>query len=178
MIAQLIPQKLIRQRLEILDRVEGRDGPVCVALHAAAGRQGTGFGAGALPRGAQARRFQWPLLLSRTRPAGARCRRQRALGGERGADCRLPARFGRARPVLVVALRHERDAQDRSRGPRDAHRDAQGACRHHRRGDVRWPWSQISDLGAQPFRAELAEATEKVRAFRQEPLGAKAGAQE
>src|SRR6204780_724963 len=130
---------------------EGRDGPVCVPLHAASRCQGSRLGAGAVPRRAGARRFRRPLLPSGPRPAGARCRRQRAIDGDRGADRGLAALFGPARAVFVGALWHQRNAEDRQRGPGSAHRDIESPCGDCRYGVVRRSRPQIPDLGARPL---------------------------
>ena len=47
------------------------------------------------------------------------------LGRDRGADRALSALFGRARAILARALRHQRDAEDRRRGPGDPVRRAE-----------------------------------------------------
>ena len=153
MIAHFFPETLIlRGPYELGPRYrEGRDGPVRVPLPAPAGRQGAGFCAGLFPRRIGARRLRRALLPSGARPAGARCRRQCASHRNRGADCRLLALFRRARAVFTFALWHQRDAEDRWRGPRGAHRHAQGACRHYRYGDIRRARPQVSNLGAQPL---------------------------
>src|SRR6202043_3223193 len=130
---------------------EERDGPVCVPLHAASRCQGSRLGAGAVSRRAGARRFRWFVLLSGPRPAGARCRRQCAADGDRSADRGLFALFGPARKVFAGALRHQRDAEDRQRGPRSAHRDSESPCGDCRYGVVRRSRPQISDLGARPL---------------------------
>src|SRR6266540_2419199 len=129
----------------------GRHGPVCVALHAAARREGAGVDPGAIPRGADARRLRGPLLLPDAGPAGARCRRQCAAGGNRSADRALRALFGAARAICGGALRDERSFEDGWRGEGDAHRAAEVACRDRRRGRVRRPRPQVSDLGARPL---------------------------
>src|ERR1700728_3956567 len=138
-------------RLERRPSGEGRDGPVRVPLRAPSGRQGPRLGTGFVPRGARPRRLRWPLLLSGARPAGARCRRPCAARRDRNAHRRVLALFRSARAILARTLRHERDAQDRRRGPRGAERRAQDACRHHQRGDVRRSRPQISNLGARPL---------------------------
>src|SRR5262249_26342439 len=51
----------------------------------------------------------------------------------------------------VGALRDERDAQGRWRGPRGVERESQASCRDHRHGGVRRPRPQVSNLGAWPF---------------------------
>src|ERR1700722_7848227 len=130
---------------------EGRDGPVCVPLHAACRCQGSRLGAGAVSRRASARRLRRALLLSSPRPAGARCRRQCAADGNRGADGGLAALFGRARAIFAGALRHQRDAEDRWRGPRSAHRFFESPCGDCRHGVVCRSRPQISDLGARPL---------------------------
>src|SRR5580704_4102431 len=129
---------------------EERDGPVCVPLHAASRCQGSRLGAGAVSRRAGARRLRRIVLLSSPRPAGARCRRQCAVDRDRGADGGLAALFGPARAVLAGALRHQRDAEDRRRGPRSAHRDIESPCGDCRHGVVRGSRPQIPDLGARP----------------------------
>src|ERR1700682_509599 len=130
---------------------EGRNGPVCVPLHAAPRCQGSRLGAGAVSRGAGRRRLRRPVLLSGPRPAGARCRRQCTAGRDRGADRGLAALFGPARAIFAGALRHQRDAEDRRRGPRSAHRDIESPCGDCRYGVVRRSRPQISDLGARPL---------------------------
>src|SRR5580698_3100524 len=130
---------------------EGRDGPVCVPLHAASRCQGSRLGAGAVSRRAGARRFRWPLLLSGPRPAGARRRRQCAADGDRSADRGFFALFGPARAVLAGALRYQRDAEDRRRGPCSAHRNIESPCGDRRHGVVRRSRPQIPDLGARPL---------------------------
>ena len=127
---------------------QGRHGPLRVPIHVASGRQGAGLDPGRLPRGAGPRRLRGPLLLSDAGPARARCRRQCAAGGDRGADRAVSALFGAARAILRVALRHQRDTEDRRRGQGGAHRSPQVACRYRRRGRVRRSRSQVSDLGA------------------------------
>ena len=77
----------------------------------------------------------------------ARCGRQCAAHGNRGADRALSAVFGPARRILGRALRHQRDAQARRRRAGDPVGADEGPCRHHGRGRVRRPWPQISDLG-------------------------------
>src|SRR5580700_10633504 len=129
---------------------EGQDGPVCVPLHAASRCQGSRLGAGAVSRRAGARRLRRPVLLSGPRPAGARCRRQCAIDGDRSADCGLAALFGTARAIFAGALRHQRDAEDRRRGPRSAQRDIESPCGDCRHGVVRRSRPQIPDLGARP----------------------------
>src|SRR5580704_17579282 len=130
---------------------EERDGPVCVPLHAASGCQGSRLGAGAVSRRAGARRLRRLVLLSGPRPAGARCRGQCAADGDRGADRGLAALFGSARAIFAGALRHQRDAEDRRRGLRSAHRDIESPCGDCRYGVVRRSRPQISDLGARPL---------------------------
>src|SRR6202166_2788379 len=130
---------------------EGRDGPVCVPLHAASRCQGSRLGAGAVSRRAGARRLRRLVLLSGPRPAGARRRRQCAIDGDRGADGGLAALFGSARAIFAGALRHQRDAEDRRRGPRSAHRDIESPCGDSGHGVVRRSRPQIPDLGARPL---------------------------
>ena len=141
-------------------------GPLRVELHIAARLQGARVDPWSVSLGARPRRLRGSLLLSGAGSAGDRRRRECADGGDRGVDRALSALFGRARAVRACALRHERDAQDRRRGPGDPDREPQEPCRHHRDGRVRRPRSQVSDLGARPFPRELAEATEKVRALK------------
>src|SRR5579862_1228677 len=130
---------------------EGRDGPVCVPLHAASRCQGSRLGAGAVSRRAGARRLRRLVLLSSPRPAGARRRRPCAIDGDRGVDGGLAALFATARAVFAGALRHQRDAEDRRRGPRSAHRDIESPCGHSGHGVVRRSRPQIPDLGARPL---------------------------
>src|SRR5215472_6979570 len=130
---------------------EGQDGPVRVPLHAPARCQRTHFGAGIFSSGAGARRLRRALLSSRARPPGARRRRQRAAGRDPIADCRLSALFRTARTICLVALRHQRDAEDRRRGPRGLDRESEGACRHHRRSQLCRSRPQISNLGTRPL---------------------------
>src|SRR5580658_818588 len=130
---------------------EGRDGPVCVPLHAASRCQGSRLGAGAVSRDPRARRFRRLVLLSGPRPAGARRRRQCAIDGDRSADRGLAALFGPARAVFASALWHQRDAKDRQRGPCSAHRDIESPCGHSGHGVVRRSRPQIPDLGTRPL---------------------------
>src|SRR5580692_539710 len=130
---------------------EERDGPVCVPLHAAPRCQGSRLGAGAVSRRAGARRFRWLVLLSGPRPAGARCRRQCAADGDRSADRGFFALFGPARKVFAGVLWHQRDAQDRWRGPRSAHRLFESPCGDSGHSVVCRSRPQISDLGARPL---------------------------
>src|SRR5215470_16317918 len=115
----------------------GRHGPVCVELHVASRRQGSGVDTGVVSRRA------WP--------AGARCRWSCAPGGDRNLDRTLCTLFGRTRRARGRALWHQRGAQARQRGQGDADGAAQGACRNCRRSDVCGSWSQVSDLGARPL---------------------------
>src|SRR5215469_1442893 len=130
---------------------EGQDGPVRVPLHAPSRCQRTHFSAGILSSGTGARRLRRALLLSRPRPAGARCGRQRASGRDPSADRRLFTVFRTARTICLVALRHQRDAEDRRRRPRGADRESEGACRHHRRSQLCRSRPQISNLGTRPL---------------------------
>src|SRR6185312_9124683 len=120
-------------------------------FHVAARQQGACLDSGFLPLRARPRRFRRSLLLSGARPACDRCRRKRADDGDRSVDCALCAVFGRARAVRPVALRHQRDGQDRRRGPRDAERTVEDACGDYRPGGLRRSRSQVSDLGAWPL---------------------------
>src|SRR5437899_474084 len=128
--------------------VRGCHGPLRVPLHAAARYQGTRVDSGAISRGTRARRIRRPLLLSDSRPAGARCRRQCIAQGNRGADRPLPSLFGGARAVLGGALWHQRSPQDRRRGQGGPHRAAENTCRHQGRDRLCRPRPQVSDLGA------------------------------
>src|SRR5580698_9095269 len=156
MIAHLFPQTLATLKSGLGraaggEGAQGVDGPVCVPLHAASRCQGSRLGAGAVSRRAGARRLRRPVLLSGPRPAGARCRRQCAIDGDRSADCGLAALFGTARAIFAGALRHQRDAEDRRRGPRSAQRDIESPCGDCRHGVVRRSRTQIPDLGARPL---------------------------
>src|SRR6516164_4121465 len=130
---------------------EGQDGPVRVPLHAPSRCERTRFGAGNIPSGAGARRLRRTLLSSRARPAGARRWWQCASRRNPSADYRLSTLFRTARTICPVALRHERDVEDRQRRSRGADREPQSPCRHHRRSDLCRSWSQISNLGTRPL---------------------------
>src|SRR5690349_7310672 len=158
MIAHLIPLRLLppsRRTSRSLGtkRVlpEGQDGPVRVPLHAPSRCQGTHFGTGIVPSGIGARWLRWALLLSGARSTGARCRWQRASGRNPDADFRLPALFRTARAVCAVALRHQRDAEDRRRRSRGAHREPQSPCRDQRSRELCRSRPQISNLGTRPL---------------------------
>src|SRR6267142_1780556 len=125
--------------------------PLRVEHHAAARRQGARIDSGPLPRGARSRWFRRALLLSGARSAGDRCGGQCPAGRDRGADRAFPALFGRARGVFGRALRPRRDREDRRRGPGGADGRVEVPCRDHRRGRVRRPRPQVSDLGAAAF---------------------------
>src|SRR5262245_29837348 len=125
-----------------------RHGPFRVPLHLTPRRQRPGIDSGAVPRGAGARWFRGPLLLSDARPSGTRCRRQCVAQPARVADRAFSALLGRARAILGRALWNERGAEDRRRGEGDPHRPAQEPCRHQGRGRLRRPRPQVSDLGA------------------------------
>src|SRR5436190_3923321 len=156
MIAHLIPLRLVpvsrTSRNSGAKRVshEGQDGPVRVPLHAPSRCKGTHFGAGIIPSGIGARWLRRALLLSGARSTGARCRWQCTSGRNPGADHRLPALFRTARTVCAVALRHQRDVEDRRRGSRGADREPQSPCRDHRSGELCRSWPQISSLGTRP----------------------------
>src|SRR5215510_9186086 len=126
---------------------QGRHGPLRVPLPLTPRRQGPRLDPGPLPCGARARRFRGSLLLSDAGPARARCRRQCAAGGNRGADRALFTLFGRARAVLRGALWHQRGVEDRRRGTGDPDRAAQDPCRHQGRDRFRRARPQVSDLG-------------------------------
>src|SRR6516162_5229803 len=130
---------------------EGRNGPVRVPLRAPSRRERTHFGAGSFPNGLGARWLRGGVLPPRARSAGARCRRQCLAGGNSSADHRLSALFRAARAICALALRHQRDAENRQRRPRGVDRDSEGACRHYRCSDIRRARSQISNLGTQPL---------------------------
>src|SRR5271168_2143292 len=116
MIAHLVPQTLTI--LTLSEGQQGRDGPVSLPLRAPPGCQRPHLGAGAISRRARARRLRRSLLLSGAGPSRPRRRRKCATRRYRGGDCRLLALFGGARAVLVGALWHQRNAEDRRRGPR------------------------------------------------------------
>src|SRR6516162_1108437 len=131
---------------------KGRNGSICLTLHAAPRRQGPDIDPGAVSGGARARRLRRALLLSGARPAGPRCRGQCAAGRDRSLDWTLSPLFRGARAVLGRALRPERNPEARRRGEGDLVRAAQSACRDLGYGRVRWRWPQVSDLGAEPPR--------------------------
>src|SRR6202167_3373064 len=122
--------------------------PLCLHPRPAIGHQGARVGAGFIPRGIAARRVRRFVLLPGVGPAGARCRRQRLAGGDRNAHRAVSTLFRTTRAVFARALWHERNTQDRWRGPRCAERSAQSPCRHRECRDVCRPRSQISNLGA------------------------------
>src|SRR5438067_2306167 len=129
----------------------GGYGPLRVQLHLTARHQRAGLDPGPVPRRSRARRIRGALLLSDSRPSGARCRRQRVARGNRDSDRALSALFGGARAVFGGALRHERSAQDRRRGQGDSHRAAQESRRHQGRDHLCRSGPQVSDLGAGPL---------------------------
>src|SRR6516165_5262039 len=131
---------------------KGRNGSICLTLHAAPRREGPDIDPGAVSGGARAGRLRGALLLSGARPAGPRCRGQCAAGRDRSLDWTLSPLFRGARAVLGRALRPERNPQARRRGEGDLVRTAQNACRDRGYGRVRRPWPQVSDLGAEPLR--------------------------
>ena len=150
-------------------------GPLRVQLHFAPRCQGAGVDSRALPRSPRPRRVRGPLLLSDPRPASARRRGKRTAQGDRQPDWALSALFGRAGGFLGGALRHERDAEDRRRGEGDPLRCAQEPCRDRRGGLVRGLGHKFQIWEPERFRAQLAEATEKVRALRKQ-LGSRRAA--
>src|SRR5262249_22706560 len=81
-------------------------------------------------------------------PSGDRCGRQCAARRDRQADRAVSGVCGRAGGAHSRALRDERDAQDRRRGPGGADGGTEGACRHRRCGRVRRPRSEVSAVGA------------------------------
>src|ERR1700722_16159763 len=137
---------------------KGRHGPLRVPLHVASGCEGAGLDPGRLPLRPRPRRLRGPLLLPDARPAGARCRRQCALGGYPGADYAVPALCGGTRAVLRGLVRHQRGLEGGWRGEGDPHRSPEVACRHRGCGRVCRSWTQVSDLGtrALPRRARRA----------------------
>src|SRR5262245_5526517 len=125
--------------------------PLRDELHAAARLQGAGFHPWLVSLGARPRRFRGPLLLSGLGSPRDRRRWKCVDGGNRGTDRTLRPVFGTARAVCIGAVRDERDAQGRWRGPRGVERESQASCRDHRHGGVRRSWPQVSVLGAWPF---------------------------
>src|SRR3981189_3538501 len=126
---------------------QGRHGSFRVPLCAAARCQGAGVDSGPLPRGPRARRLRGALLLSDTRPAGTRRRRQCAAQGNRDADRGLFTLFGGARTAFGGPLWHERGVEDRRRGEGDPHRTAENSRRHQGRDRLCRPGPKVSDLG-------------------------------
>src|ERR1022692_1075688 len=147
-----IPGALVRSALSRCVRSvwSAGYGPLRVAHDAAARLQGARLDSRFLPLGARPRRFRRPLLLSRARFDGDRRWRECADGGDRGADRTLCPVLRAARAVRAGALRHQRDAEDRRRGPRDAERGLEASRGNYRGGDLRRPRAQVSDLGAGP----------------------------
>ncbi len=132
-------------------RAWSADGPLRVELHVAARCQRTGVDTGAVPGGARARRVRGDLLLSNARPGGDRCRWQCAAGRHRESDRALSALLEHPRRISGRALRDERNPQARRRRACDPDRRVEDACQHHRCGDLRRAWAQISDLGTAAF---------------------------
>src|SRR6516164_487105 len=126
-------------------------GPLRVELHVAARCEGAGLDSGPFPGGARARRVRGAVLLSDARPAGDRRRWQCAHGGHRELDFALSALFGRARRISGCALWDEPDPQARWRGTGHPDGRSQSARQHHRCRDLRWPRTQVSDLGTAAF---------------------------
>src|ERR1700688_309057 len=125
-------------------------GPLRVEYDVAARLQRARFDSRFLPLGAWPRWLRRPLLLSRARSSCDRRWRECADGGDRGTDRTLCPVFRPARAVRAGALWHQRDAQDRRRGPRGVERQLEASCGDYRGGDLRRPRSQVSDLGARP----------------------------
>ena len=148
-IASPLPAAAGKRRIpgdEICGVASGRcgvrgDGPLRVERHAAARLQRARFDPRLLPLGARPRRFRRALLLSGAGSPGDRRRRECADGGDRGGDRALCPVLGRAGAIRHRALRHQRDAEDRRRGPRDLERSPQAACGDHAR---RWPSSALA----------------------------------
>ena len=153
-----------------------RDEPLRGELHVAARCQGTGLDSGTVPASSRPRWVRGTLLLSDARPASPRRRRQCLVGGDRAVDCELSALFGRARGTVGGAVWDERDTEYRRRGPGDPQRAAQEPRRDCRPGGLRRAWSQVQIWEPERFRAQLAEATEKVRALKKQ-LGSRRSAQ-
>src|SRR5208282_466806 len=125
-------------------------GPLRVEHDAAARLQRARLDSRFLPLGTRSRWFRRPLLLSGARSDRDRCWRECADGGDRGVDRTISPIFRAARAVRVGALRHQRDAEDRRRGPRGAERGLEASCGNYQGGDLRRPRPQVSDLGAEP----------------------------
>src|SRR3954454_2662809 len=148
MIAHILPCAAAVQKIGCHGGVKGRHGSLRVALHAASRRQRPGLDPCVIPGGTDARRLRRALLLSKLRSPGARRRRQRAAGGNRGAHCALFALFGGARAVLGGALLDQRNSQNGRRGQGGPRGILEGSCGDRRRGHLRGPWPQVSNLGA------------------------------
>src|SRR3954471_13022960 len=148
MIAHNIPCTAAVQKTACDGGVKGRHGSLRVALHAASRRQRPGLDPCVIPGGTDARRLRRAVLLSELRSPGARRRRQRATGGNRGADRALFALFGGARAVLGGALLDQRNSQNRRRGQGGPAGITERPCEDRRRGHLRGPWPQVSNLGA------------------------------
>ena len=151
-------------------------GPLRVEHDAAARLQGARLDPRFLPLGARPRRFRRPLLLSGAGSPRDRRRRECADGGDRGVDRTLFPVFGAARTVRAGALRHQRDAEDRRRRPRELERELEAACGNYRGGDVRGPRPQVSDLGARPVRRTSSRRPPKRCARSRAELGSQSAA--
>src|SRR6516162_8065891 len=151
---------------------EGQDGPVRVPLHTPPGCKRTRFGAGNVPRGVGARRLRRTLLSSCARPAGPRCRRQCTSRRNPSADYRLSALFRTAQQFALSlygtseTLKIDTEGRVVLAESLKAHAGITDAATFVGLGHKFRIWEPGR------FRAELAEATEKVRAFNHE-LGAR-----
>src|SRR6185437_1207117 len=125
-------------------------GPLRVEHDATARLQGPRLNPCFFPLGARPRRLRRPLLLSGAGSSGDRRRWKCADVGDRGTDRALCAVLGTARAIRLGALWHQRDSQDRRRGPGGVEREPEASCGNYRGGDLRRPRPQVSDLGAGP----------------------------
>ena len=141
-------------------------GPLCVEYDLAARLQGARVDSSFLQIGSRPRRLRRTLLLSGAGSPSDRRRRKCPDVGDRSVDRPLCPVFGRTRAVRAGALRHQRDAQDRRRGPGDADRQFEASRGDYRPGRVRWPGSQVSDLGAKPVPERARGGHPKVRALK------------
>src|SRR5262245_14087913 len=126
-------------------------GPVRGEFHAAARLQGTCIDPRCISRGARSGRLRGSLLLSGAGQSRDRCGGSRVNSGDRSVDRTLRAVFGRARAARFGALRNKRDTESRRRGPSCVEREPEAPRRNYRRGVIRWPGSEVSDLGARAF---------------------------
>ena len=136
-------------------------GPLRGELHAAARLQGARVDPRCVSRSARQGRLRGSLLLSGAGLSRDRCGRARVDSGDRCVDRTLQVIFGRARAARSGAVRYERDTESRWRGAGGAERETEAPRRNHRHGVIRRSRSEVSDLGAWPFRRKSSRRPPK-----------------